>query len=344
MFYEEKCTLCGECLMKCYYLAYPENKAKEEFQKLINGETSPVTSECVTCAACNMYCPEGANPFDLINVRQEETGTFKIAKRTLKMFEMGIKTPSKIIKGEPDKPVMSLCLFGDMLPGVFDGQLYDGLTFLKGGDYFCWIGMVHMGRPSLVNKQNIQTFVDNLASSGAEEIILFHDDCYATLANKVKEFDISLPFKPIHIIEYLRDYVKAHQDQVNKLNMKVAYQQPCASRYTFEKDIILDELFELIGAERVKRKYDKEGALCCGGVQASMENVSAEEENSWRMKNIMDAKEARAEAFIFICPLCIMGNRGRAKAQGMEPYILSNLVRVALGEELTHGGAGKKYK
>ena len=73
-----------------------------------------------------------------------------------------------------------------------------------------------------------------------------------------------------------------------------------------------------------------------------MDNVSAEEENSWRMKNIMDAKEAGAGAFVFLCPLCIMGNRGRAKAQGMEPYILSNLVRVALGEELTHGGAGKK--
>jgi Fe-S oxidoreductase len=342
MFYEEKCTLCGECLMKCHYLAYPEKKAKEEFKKLINGEPSPVTSECITCVACNMICPEGANPFDLINIRQEETGTFKFAKRMLKMFDMGVKTPSKVIQGEPGKPVMSLCLFGDMLPGVFEGQLYDGLTFLQGGDYFCWIGMVHTARPSLVNKKNIQTFVDNLASSGAEEIILFHDDCYATLTIKVKEFDISVPFKPIHIIEYLRDYVKNHRDQVNKFNMKVAYQQPCASRYTFEKDKILDELFELIGAERVKRKYDKEEALCCGGIQSAMENVSVEEENMWRMKNIMDAKEAGAEAFIFLCPLCIGGLRGRAKGQGMEPYILSNLVRVALGEKLTHGGAGKK--
>ena len=316
MFYEEKCTLCGECLMKCHYLAYPEKKAKEEFKKLINGEPSPVTSECITCVACNMICPEGANPFDLINIRQEETGTFKFAKRMLKMFDMGVKTPSKVIQGEPGKPVMSLCLFGDMLPGVFEGQLYDGLTFLQGGDYFCWIGMVHTARPSLVNKKNIQTFVDNLASSGAEEIILFHDDCYATLTIKVKEFDISVPFKPIHIIEYLRDYVKNHRDQVNKLNMKVAYQQPCASRYTFEKDKILDELFELIGAERVKRKYDKEEALCCGGIQSAMENVSVEEENMWRMKNIMDAKEAGAEAFIFLCPSGVRLNKRIRESSG----------------------------
>lgn len=342
MFYEDKCTLCGECLMKCQYLAYPEQKAKEEFKKLIDGKPSPVTTECITCVACNMFCPEGANPFDLINKRQEETGTFQFSKRSYKMFEGALKMPTKVIKGEPGKPVMNLCLFGDTWPGIIEGQLFDGLTLLKGADYFCWIGMVHSGKPSLVNKLNIQTFVDNLAKTGAEEIICYHDDCYATLANKVHEFDISLPFKPIHIIEYLRDYVKEHLDQINKLDMKIAYQQPCASRYTFEKDKILDELFELLGAYRVERKYDRERALCCGGVQAAMENVSKEQENSWRMKNIMDAKDAGAEAFIFLCPLCIPGLRGRAKGQGMEPYIISNLVRLALGEELTHEGAGKK--
>ncbi len=344
MFHEEKCTLCGICLMKCPYLAYSEEKAKNEFRKLINGKSSPVTSECITCVACNMFCPEEANPFDLINVRQEETGTFKFNKRILKMFDRAIKTPSSIIKGNPDKPVMNLCIVGEMIPGVFKGQLFDGLTLLKGADYFCWTGMVHTGRPSLVNRDNIQIFVDNLAKTGADEIILFHDECYATLANKRKEFDISLPFKPIHIIEYLRDYVRDHLDQVNKLNIKIGYQQPCSSRYAFsEKDKILDELFELIGVNRISRKYDREGALCCGGVQSAMDNISKEEENSWRMKNLMDAKEAEAAAFVFLCPACISGNRGRAKDLGMEPYLLSNLVRVALGEKLTHGGAGKKF-
>lgn len=62
MFYEDRCTLCGECLMKCPYLAYPEDKAKEEMRKLINGEPSSVTSECITCVACNTYCPEGGKP------------------------------------------------------------------------------------------------------------------------------------------------------------------------------------------------------------------------------------------------------------------------------------------
>ncbi len=185
--------------------------------------------------------------------------------------------------------------------------------------------------------------MDNLSKTGAKEIICYHDDCYAMLNNKVKEYGITLPFRPIHIIEYLRDYVKEHEDQIKKLNMKIAYQQPCASRYTFEKDTILDELFELIGAERVRRKYDRLGALCCGLNLYSMANVSKEVEVEWRMKNIMDAKDAGAEAMVFLCPMCISGLRGRAKGQGLEPYIISNLVRLALGEELTYGGAGKIF-
>ncbi len=343
MFDKTKCTLCGECLMRCPYLAYPEDKAKTEFKKLIDGENTLVTANCITCAACNMFCPEGANPFDLINERQEETGSFKMTEDAIRMFNLGSAIPSKIIKGKPEKPVISTCVLGDLVFGVFEGQLFDGMTFLKGGDYFCYLGWIHGGRPSML-KENAQKFVDNLAKSGAKEIILFHDDCYAMLANKIKEYAIELPFKPIHIIEYLRDYVKKNVDQVNKLNIKIAYQQPCASRYTFEKDKILDELFELIGVERVKRKYDRENALCCGSTQGLMINISKEEQNEWRMKNIIDAREAGAEAIVFLCPICTLSLRSRAKAQGLEPYIISNLVRVALGEELTHGGAGKIFK
>jgi heterodisulfide reductase subunit C len=88
MFHPEKCTLCGQCLILCPYLTYPKEQAKEEFKKLIDGEPSVVTTMCVTCAACNMYCPEGANPFDLINKRQEETGTFQATDQALEMFNM----------------------------------------------------------------------------------------------------------------------------------------------------------------------------------------------------------------------------------------------------------------
>jgi Fe-S oxidoreductase len=347
MFDEEKCTLCGECLTKCSYLVYPEEKAKKEFRKLIEGEPTPVTSECITCCACNMYCPTGANPFDLINQRQEETGTFKVTSEAVNTMSMASQLPSKVIKGKPGRPVLNLCIVGEFLPGVIEGQLFDGLTITKGGSYFCNIGWIHLGKPSKV-KESAPRFVDNLSrvvkEVGAKEVVCFHDDCYALLANKAKEYGIGVPFKTTHIIEYMRDYCKAHGDKVKGLSMKIAYQQPCASRYTFNKDEMLDELFEIIGVERVPRGYDRIHALCCGGTQGAMADVTKEEVEKWRMKNIMDAKEHGAEAMVFLCPLCTLSLRSRAKAQDLEPYILSNLVRLAFGEELRMGGAGKTFK
>ena len=86
MFDRSKCDLCGECLVKCQYVDYGLERAKEEIGKLIMGEPASILKECVTCVACNQYCEKGANPFDLINQMQEETGLFEVSDRALEMF------------------------------------------------------------------------------------------------------------------------------------------------------------------------------------------------------------------------------------------------------------------
>jgi Fe-S oxidoreductase len=339
MFSEEKCTLCGECIVKCNYMDYSEEKAKEEFKKLIKGEPSPITSECITCCACNMYCPEDADPFDLISRRMEETGTFIGGDRAANQMKGANYLPSSIKEGDPDKPIMSLCTV-NFIKGAIEGQLFEGLSIIQGGDYFCQIGFYHAGLPSMV-RDNAQKFITNVAKVVPDDnyLICFHDDCFMMLEHYAKDFGIEVPFKYIHIIEYLRDFVKKNPDKIEKLNMKIAYQQPCASRIGWDafrnKDKILDELFELLGVERVDREYDRERALCCTGV------ISPNDEY-WKM-NIADAKKAGAEAMVFLCPMCCLYLRSKAQAEGLEPYFLTNLVREALGENLPQGKAGKMY-
>ena len=331
MFDRSRCDLCGECLMKCQYVDFSKEKAKEEIDKLIRGEPASIIKECITCVACNQYCEKGANPFDLINQRQEETGLFPVSDRALDMFSAADVMPTEVIPGQPGKPVMSLCTVGDLIPELFEGQLFEGMTFLKGGDYFCKIGWIHAGKESPV-RDGAKAVVEKLAETDAKEIIFYHDDCYAMMATKVKEYGIDLPFKPIHIIEYLLSYLKDHKDQIKKLNMKIAYQQPCASRYTPWKDEWLDELFQLIGVERVERRYDRINALCCGGTI-----VATNYERAGRIKgmNIKDALDAGADAMVFLCPICFLSLRRRAREAGLETIPISNLCRLALGEKLS---------
>jgi len=329
MFDRSKCDLCGECLMRCQYVDFSEEKAKEEIDKLIRGEPASIIKECITCVACNQYCEKGANPFDLINQRQEETGLFPVSDQALAMFSAADIMPTEVIPGHPGKPVMSLCTVGDLIPGLFEGQLFEGMTFLKGGDYFCKIGWVHAGKASPV-REGAQAVVDKLAETKAKEIIFYHDDCYAMMTTKVKEYGIDLPFKPIHIIEYLLNYLKDNRNQIKKLNMKIAYQQPCASRYTPWKDEWLDELFHLIGVERVKRKYDWMNALCCATPIVATDRERA---SSIKDRNIKDALDAGAEAMVFLCPICFLSLRRRAREAGLEPIPISNLCRLSLREK-----------
>ena len=70
--------------------------------------------------------------------------------------------PSEVIHGAGDKPTLSLCCVGDLLPGLFRRPLFEGLTILKGGDYFCNVGWVHLGRPHPVREGALR-FANNIA-------------------------------------------------------------------------------------------------------------------------------------------------------------------------------------
>jgi heterodisulfide reductase subunit C len=49
-------------------------------------ETLISLRECITCMACNEYCRQGANPYDLILQCQEEKGILPVLEEDLERF------------------------------------------------------------------------------------------------------------------------------------------------------------------------------------------------------------------------------------------------------------------
>lgn len=327
-----KCNKCGDCLVKCQYVEYDLQKAIQEMDDLIEGEDAEILTKCITCMACNEYCTKGANPFDLICQRQEEKNALAVTRVGTFLYNALRLVPNQVIKGDPDKPACSLCIMEAQFPvGAFRGQMFRGLTMVKGFDYFCWFGYKHIAKGSLVS-DNAHKFVDRLASLGTTEVILAHDDCYSMLTKEVEGYGIKVPFKATHIFEYLARYLKAHQKSIAKLNKRVAYQRPCSSRYTPEKDLFLDEIFELIGVVEVARKYRRESAICCGGAISQIEGRH-EDARKVQTKNLDDAIEHEAQALISLCPGCYVNLRGLSERRGLPPIFITNLCRMALGEE-----------
>ena len=327
MWDQSKCDLCGDCLTRCLYVNYDKKQAASEMQALMEGKEAGILGKCVTCCACREYCPAGADPFDLILKMLEKTKSYPVSAESVNMFGLAPTIPSQVIAGDPGKPVLSLCVM--QLPeGTIGGQMFEGLTIAKGGDFFCYIGYVHAGLESPV-AQNAQKFIDNIAALG-KEVVFLHDDCYAMVDAKVKDYGIKVPFKYMHLLEYMRNYLRDNRSKITRLGVKVAYQRPCASRYTPEKDVFVDEIFELIGAERPARRYERENALCCTGAFVKVYPQLAAEVQA---KNVDDALQAGADALITLCPMCDRVLRRPATERGLRKIYITDLCRMALGEK-----------
>ncbi len=330
MFDASKCTGCGTCLTGCQYTDYRPERAVEQIRALKQGRAADILKDCITCMACNEYCPEGANPFDLICLRQEETGIRFVDPAIADYIDETLsQVPNEICEGLPEKPALSLCVMGHAYPpGIAESGMFEGMTIVRGSDYYSRIVHLHNGFESRV-RAHAQKFIDSCARLGKREIVFVHDDCYALAAVKAPEYGIDVPFRPVHLLEYLVRFFQENNNRITPLNRTIAYQRPCISRYTPEKEHFVDELFELIGAGRAARRYDRRNALCCA---FGLRELDPERGSAIIEENISDARDHGSDAMVFLCPGCYWLMSGPCQARGMPSMFITDLCRMALGE------------
>ncbi len=339
MFDKSHCSECEniDCLTRCQWMDIDKETARAEMEKMIKGEDSFVLKQCVTCFACDEYCPYGSHPFDLKTELQEKYNSLNInpsiLENTVKRFAPHDEVRLKEI--DPDKPILNKCGLGKINAQNMQGQLFENLQYVSGLDYFCNLMYHHYARDSVI-KERAPIIIENIKKQGIKEMICYHDECYGFWASYCPRNNIELPsdFRPIHIYEYLHNYLKEHQAHIKKLNMKIAYHRSCSNRFIPEADEWVDKICEIIGVERVPRKYDRENAMCCAGIFATLgkSKLMRKAQND----NINDMMEHGAEACVYNCPMCKEALGSKIKRKGLKNYLLSDLCRLALGEELDY--------
>ncbi|MEM1670825.1 MAG: (Fe-S)-binding protein [Archaeoglobaceae archaeon] len=332
-FQKELCETCPtyDCLTRCQYLNIDTKTAEREIRKLLNGEDSFVLHECVTCYACEEYCKRGNHPFYLITDLQEKKGILPAPKPIVKQW-VNLGIPDK--KDIPhfygaEEPVISLCLFPDFVDSI-SGKLFQGVSIVLGRHFFCNLVYLHFGKPSLI-RERLPKIIENIASHGFKEVVFFHDECYSTFTSYADAYEIKVPFRPVHLFQYLYNRLKELKDEIKPLNVRIAYQRNCSTRLTPQKEHYLDKIFELLGVERVEREYDRENALCCGGIIRGLQKLDLFVEV--QKKNVEDMKNAKAEYCVFNCPACYSSLAERVRKEGIKPIMLHQLCKLALREE-----------
>ena len=119
---------------------------------------------------------------------------------------------------------------------------------------------------------------------------------------------------------------------IKPLNLKVAYQRPCSSRLSPDKHHFVDDIFNLIGVESVKREFVGENALCCGApIRGQRKEGSRQLAIDVQRRNIKDMMDAGAEFCVFNCPYCFLTLSERITKSGLKPVFMGDLCRLAVG-------------
>jgi len=335
MFKAELCHLCGDCLVRCMFNKYTREEAIAEREALMEGKWAPILHNCACCHACNEFCPQGANPWDLVSRLQGVYGEVNKAnvwrERALKVDE---ERP-RVLAEPPPQPadaVLATCTIGELAPHTFDSLLYADLPRLVGPAYYCCQALEFFGDEE-GEKARAQGLVAAIARYRPKEVVCYHDACYYLLTFRLPEYGIQAPFRPVHLFEHLLRTLRRHQHKIRSLDMKIAYQRPCTSRNTQGKEPLLDELLELISCQRVARRYDRENALCCGDVLAFRGLRDRAQEAC--LKNIQDSLEHGADALIYLCPSCLKLYKEPCRERHFPVYHISELCQIALGEKMS---------
>jgi Fe-S oxidoreductase len=308
-------------------------EARVEWQRILDGEDSQVLRECATCYACEEYCPYGNHPFYRIVERQEALEVWPVPIPLTKQQIRMMGPRGEVASQKVTPPVINMCTFR-MLTGSVRGKLFEGASTISGSDIFCNVMWLHFAKNSVI-RQRLPRVIDNimnyyLSESGVEELVCFHDECYGTYTHIAPAFGIEVPFKPIHLFDYLNQRLAELRDQILPINQKVVYQRPCSNRLVPETQHWVDEIFEKIGVDRVEREYDRENALCCGTtIRAAQRDDLADDIQN---RNLDDMEAVGARYCVFNCPACLFSMKEAVAERGMIPILMSDLCQIALGE------------
>lgn len=332
-FDKTKCTNCKavSCLVKCQYINLDKKRAKEEWQKVIDGDDSVILDACTTCYACEEYCPVGNHPFYLIVERQEQKGMLT-APRPITQQWINMAQPTGRFKvGKIKEQAISYCYI-PALRGLVRGKFFENIapSFILGPEFFCNAVYLHFAKMSLI-KERLPKVIENIQKQGIKELICIHDECYGVFTSLAPAYGIKVPFKPIHYMEYLYGKLNEHKDDIKPLNVKVAYQRNCSARLSPGVQHFADDIFELIGVDRVKREYDRENALCCGEIMRMTKGYKLA--NDVQRRNLDDMVSAGVEYCVFNCPACMDALVEKVAKRGIKPIHIIDLCKMASGEK-----------
>ena len=365
-FREDLCDLCGLCFHLCPVLQLPLDEAKKEVQNLIEGKESKYAlSRCNSCFSCNFYCPQKANPYQLIlerwNDLYKNRGAAPIYKFVCPTEEPNIWQLLNIFLSNQErrwiykwmnytpKPHDTIFLIGNythLFPFIIGGSKLldyfkpiDRLDQWEGGAYLYQSGYLD------VVQQIARRSKRDFDAWGIKNIVISTDAVHCQFTEiHPKEMGVKHDQNFINFHTWLLQNIDSKEIKLTKapLNISVTIHDNCYSKSV--DGMYWDdprELLEKCGCQIIEMKHNKKDSLCCGfGAGASwVKNMSIPFDIiSEGAKKFKEAEETGAKALISYCSGCIYLLWAARELLGckIDIYHIIEVVRMAMGEKLNY--------
>jgi len=348
MFNEKTCLRCGTCLSQCPFMHLPIESAKEEISKMIETRSSrKILESCAGCSYCDIICPTGSNPSALrreIRLRRSrEKGVSSITLITeevpYNLMSIGLAFDTeekKIGLDKYEKPPKSneMFYFGCGIPYYFPDltktKLFDDLPSIGGMKYCCGGYVSSSFGEDEARIKGLELY-EKFKEVGVEKLITFCPGCDHMIKNVYPSIIEGFDIEGQTIIDYfVEKYHKGVLEIKNKINQRITFQDPCPWRKLDKK--IYDgprEFLEIIGAEVVEMKHNKEKSLCCGAPVSMRNRPLAKKIAEEKMS---EAEEINADAMAFICTGCLATLSRYNAERNIKSYYITELAQMVIGE------------
>jgi len=370
-FSEDLCNLCGECLHQCPVLQLPIEEAKEEIKNLIEGKESKYAlTKCTTCFSCNLYCPQNANPYNLILERWNDLYKKRAAPPLYQFVcpteQNNIWQLLNIFLSNQER--RWIYKWVNYIPKTNDTPLLIGnythlFPFIVGGskllEYFTpidridqWEGGAYLYQGGYLDvvQRIAQRTKNDFDNWGVKKVVACLDAVeYIFKDVHPKEMGVVHIQEFINFNRWLLDNINSGEIQLkNKVNIEVTVHDNCYSK-TLDGAYweVPRALLDICGCYIKEMKHNRKDSLCCGfGAGASwVKNLSIIFDiMSEGFKKFKEAEETGAKALISYCGGCIylLWATKELKRSKIDIYHIIEIVRMAMGEKLNYPKDHKK--
>ena len=355
----ERCNLCGTCLSSCPVLNFEQDRAIAEKQRLNYGQSSMVLEKCTTCLSCDLYCPNGFDPYELIllrwNERYQKTGLPALARMVMpgdpasiwrQLYPLMPTDEQELIKnwrardGKTGQDILLTGCFSAFSPYLAMTPLLAGLT--PYGDERNWCSGGHIYQLGLLDVvEQVGLRLKAVFNELKPRRVVTMMAAEYTMLGKVlpKRFNTSFDFEVVPLEHYLLDRLRSGQLKLyTAVNKRVAIHDNCFSKAT--GDAVWSPVRELAQAcdvEIAEMQHNKGDALCCG-FGAAAGRFDLLDLIAQGKKRLAEAEATGAEYLIVYCSACyfIFSVVRELTGSKLEIYHILELLDMAEGRRPLH--------